>query len=125
MDKLIVSPIQKYEINGEVCKLMAVTIAGAVGVWTSIVAADPLRIHRLMGWCVAGQGGITNFYVAGGVGATNIMGATPVLAQAGGIPGFLPIVDCGYGETLINQSLQVFSNAFLAVGTVWYISYLP
>ena len=121
----IVSPIQKYMINGEVCELTPVVVAGGVGVWTSIVAANTTKKHLVMGWDIAGQGGVTNFYVAGGAGITNIFGATPVPAQAGGIPGVMPIVDSGYGSTLVNQSLQVFSTAFLAVGTLWYISYTP
>lgn len=117
-----VSPIQIYEIKGQVYKLLSATVNAAGGNNNLVIAAASGFIHRIMGLSVARSG-------AGGVGIVDFKSNNSARVQTLYLEAqkntiLFPIADSGYFETIVSESLTVDFGGDTYLN-VYYITYKP
>jgi hypothetical protein len=119
---MAVSPIQYFEIKGQVYPLLSKTLNAAAGNNNEVIPASSGNIHRIMGLSTARSG-------AGGVGIQDFKSNNAARVQTLYLESqkntiLFPITDSGYFETVVSESLTVDlgSDGYI---NVYYITYKP
>lgn len=120
-----ISPVQKYEIRGQVCPVKSAYLLINIGTNNTVVAAVTGKRIRVMGFIVNGNAGITNFTFKDGNGASLYSGFGPNAAAPTANPFQIPIADCGYFETSTGNALTIDVGVAQIIGNVNYIEYTP
>lgn len=127
---LMIDPTRIYQIKGEVSKVLCASGGNTVGVNRTIVTGITGKLIRVMGWIItpvttALPANNSYFSLKSASGGTVIMNAMGLLAGVGGNDK-LPIVDCGYAETLATgDGLFMDIVGSDLYWNIFYITYTP
>lgn len=119
----MIDPTRIFEINGQVCPLLNYPAAIAVGNNRQMVAAASGKRHRVMGWKAQGDTGVSSMALKSASGGTFLTTALTMPSNAAGSFDFLPIVACGYMETLTGEGLFVDVATNVLLINLWYVTY--
>lgn len=124
MTTQIFDPIRSFEVQGQVCKLLAQQVGMAVGNNQQIVAASSGYTHRIMGWIAESAGaGVSTFNFKSNSGGTWMIGTMTVPAVGTMPPWQVPIVAAGYAEASSGHGIFTDIGTTGINLTLFYISY--
>lgn len=122
---IVVDPIRKFEINGQVCTLRCAALVGTVANNQTVVSSISGDIIRVMGLSAQTQNAAAGSFKLESSGGTALM--APIFAPplTNGASYELPVIDSGYFETVVSEGLQVDIATQAVNLNVYYINYTP
>ncbi len=120
---IVVDPIRKFEIQGQVYTLQASITELAVGSDKVILSAVAATVIRVMGWLVSSDAASeTAFRMKNGAGGGFLMSTSYGPMKT--LPPFhLPVIDSGYFQAASNTALCADVATATCLITVFYLRY--
>lgn len=125
-NSLPIDPTRVYQINGDAVKIQVFSASLSVANNQVIVAAATGKITRVMGWLVnnATTTGGALFTLHSSGGHAIVTGALMNANNAAGYtPERQPIIDAGYDETVVGDSLLIDIAVAAQYVNIYYVQY--
>lgn len=124
---LIVDPVRKFEIQGQVRVLQTAQFNFAAGANQEVISAGSGVRRRVMGWSLqsanAANGSIYFKSASGGTRLTATFWPPAIAPTA--VPWDVPVVDSGYFETITGEGLYCDVATQPVSGNIYFITYTP